>query len=296
MANTAFSVLYGAVLTKLGLADTASTAKAKVCVNDAVREIINEADWPFINDLNNFIAGTGARAYTVADSDYEQPEMVVVADQVTKGDSSTTIAVTGTITTTFTYTGVGTNPYIGIGYQEVGDTITSTDFVNGNNNASHQVITVVGTNYVTTGHAATAETKVGPVIKMTCRGAGNKARRTGRKQTIISPDTVTEYTYCVPTLRVIEFNYPIVSTQGIFYDYKKVYTSLSGDGDACLLGPSYDHLVVYLALALLLELNDDTRATNAYAKYRVELQKMKRRYLYNDDMEVTMKQGGSLSD
>jgi len=295
MANTAYSVLYGAVTTKLSMSDTASTAKSKICINDAIREIRGEGEWPFINGIDSFMIGTGGKQYSPADTYYEQPMRVRISDQKTIGTTDTIITVSVPVAGTgrYTYTS-GTDPNLGAEHQEVGDIMTTTGFLNAGNNVTNAVITAVGTDYIDITSTPVVEAKTGPVVKMICKCDGTKVTRADRDKTIVTNTNISKYAYSIPTEGKIEFNAVISSTSGIFYDYKKTYIALSADSDKSEIPPSYDHVVVYLAMALLLELEDDSRSDNNYAKYRFELGKMKRTYFYNDDVETTMVRGGSL--
>jgi hypothetical protein len=298
MANTAFSVLYGAVCAKLKDSGTNTVTRAKYEVNNACREILSEADWPFYRDNDNFKIGTGSKKYAISDSDFGQLLSVRVSDQKTLGDSSATIVITNPVGTTFTYTynGTGTDPLLGSNYQEVGDIFTCTGFANGGNDVTNAVITAVGTDYISiTNASGVVETKSGPVLKMICSADGINIRRTVRNSTALQPVLpVSEVKYSMATAAQIEFNAPVTSIQGIFYDYKMLYTLLSNDGDLSAISPSFDHVVIQLAYAKMLNVDDDTREVPAYAIYKDYLKKMLLAYFWSDEIEQCTQPGGTI--
>ena len=120
--STTFVTLYGNVCAMLKDTSTGTTGRVKVAVNQAVKELCQVRDWTFLADIDNGVTGTNARSYSLASyTDKDKILMCRIASQVTIGDSTSQYDVTNPVGTTFTYTwdGTGTNPKIGLGYQQV---------------------------------------------------------------------------------------------------------------------------------------------------------------------------------
>ena len=232
-----------------------------------------------------------------------------IAAQVTVGDITSQYDITNPVGTTFTYTwdGTGTNPKIGLGYQQVGDLITTTGFGNAGNNITNYVITAVAANAIsvvntTPGVAATNQT--GVVIKMTENDNATPIRRRNR----LTVAQLTTYNsvgtllsqpskYCEPNNTSIQFDVALATTQAAFIDYKKLVTDLSGDSDACVVPDSWTYIVEQLAFARVLEIDDDSRATSARNKALEQIGLMSKQCPFYEalfDTDDTMVCGGFL--
>jgi hypothetical protein len=302
MAGDTFVVLNTAVSGKMKDASTGTITRIKTEVNNAIKEICGKRDWTFMYDLDNIKACTGARRYTISDSDYGQITSLKYSKYVTSGNAATVWTITQTgITTTYryTYTGTGLDPNVGIGHQEIGDSVTFAGFTNAANNATF-TITGVGTNYVevTNADPGVAEsTKTDITFQAATASSGTRIpKKPGRLSTTDqAPATVTAPRwYSVPSSNTIELETTLPSDYVLFYDYKKNISTLSGDSDECAIPSGWSHAVIQLAYANMLEVDDDSRAVNAYNKATIYLKDMIREFVYTPDLEVTMTREPSL--
>ena len=268
-----FLTLQNNVLAMLKVSDSGTRTRVKVAINQAVKEICQVRDWTFLADIDNCVPGTNARSYSLAAyTDKDKILMCRVVTQVTLGDSTTQYDITNPAGTTFRYTydGTGTNPKVGLGYQQIGDLLTTTGFSAGGNNITNIAITGVGSNYVevTNASGVVASNQYGVVIKMTEQDEATPIRRRNRL-TVAQLSTYTSTgsllsqasRYCESTNTSIQFDVALATTQAAFIDYKKIVTDLSGDADVCVIPDSYTHIVEKLAFAKILRIDDDTRAT-----------------------------------
>lgn len=308
--STTFKTLYDNVCAMLKDTSTGTTGRVKVAINQSIKELCQVRDWTFLADIDNGVVGTNARSYSLSSySDKDKILMCRIASQVTIGDSTSQYDVTNPGGTTFTYTwdGNGTNPKIGLGYQQVGDLITTTGFANAGNNVTNSVITAVATNAVsitnaTPGVVATDQKNV--IVKMTENDNAIPIRRRNR----LTVAQLTTYNsvgtlltqpsrYCEPNNTSIQFDVALATSQAAFIDYKKLVSDLSGDSDACVVPDSWCYIVEQLAFARVLEIDDDSRAKSARDKALDQISLMIKQCPFYDamfDVDDCMEAGGFL--
>jgi len=300
MSGDTFSVLYTAVCAKLKDSSTGTIARVKVEVNNAIKEISGKRDWRFLYDLDNIKACTGARRYTISDTDYGQMTSLKFSKYATSGNSATVWTITNTVSTTYryTYTGTGLDPDVGIGHQEIGDSAIFTGFTNSVNNDTFS-ITAVGTNYIEVANASgvAESTKTSITFKSAAASQGTRIiKNISRLSTTdeAPASAVEPRGYSCPSSATIELERSLSSDYVLFYDYKKNLATLTGDSDECAIPSGWSHAVIQLAFANMLEVDDDNRAVNAYAKFSLYLKDMIRDFVYTSDLEVTMTRESSL--
>ena len=310
MAGDTFQTIYLAVQAKLKDTSAATLVRVKSEVNNAVKEICAERnDWRFMFSKNNYIAGTGAREYIIGASDFGSITDLRIGSASIIGDNTTVIGVTNPVGTTYRYTYTsGVDPHIGLLWQQVGDYFSFTGFSAGNN-LTNAVVTGVGLNYVEfTNAAGVVESKSSVTITALSRNNAVPTRRTnvqataqqarGLVQTNLVQGvtswntTLTDNPYSYIDLTTIQFKLPILSNQGIWYDYNKELATMTNDGDVCVIPSGSTHVIVQLAFANMMEVDDDTRAIPAFQRYQIMLKKMVAKYVYSVDIDDVGQQRG----
>ena len=308
-----FLTLYSAVQGKLKDSSSATTTRVKVEVNNAVKEIARKFEFRFLIDKDNVIPGTGARSYTISDSDFGDITDLRVGTAAQVGDTTTQWLVTNPVGTTFRYqyTGTGDDPHVGLMFHEVGDYLTASGFVAGTgaNNVTNYAITGVGANYVEITHGTgTVETITGATVLINSKNNAVPTRRSTRSATaqqatgLVQTNlvqgitswntTLTDNPYSYVDQTTIQFKLPITTSQVIWFDYMKNVSTMTGDTETCIIPSGQSDVVIQLAFANMLEVDDDTRSVAAYQKYLILLNDMKKRYAFSSDIDDTMQMGG----
>lgn len=124
-------------------------------------------------------------------------------------------------------------------------------------------------------------------------GSGStKLNKIPRDIMIINPNTSSTATsYCLSKDGYIEVDVVVAAGTNIYYDYIKVVSELSADGDEAIIPSKFIYVLKQLAYFYALDADDDTRASRAFDMYKVMLGSVIKNDFFNGDEFDVMREG-----